>query len=134
MNIKIIEPIGESETAIGSRLKDLLERGGHRLFISDTRGLTDAELIQNVGDADILLLSNRPLSRAVIEACPKLKLISVAFTGIDHVDQVACKARGIILHNAGGLRCPCGQRVSHWSDDCPISPDRFGGRGGPLWR
>jgi D-3-phosphoglycerate dehydrogenase len=102
MNIKIIEPIGESETAIRSRLKDLLERGGHRLFISDTRGFTDAELIQNVGDADILLLSNRPLSRAVIEACPKLKLICVAFTGIDHVDQVACKARGIILHNAAG--------------------------------
>jgi D-3-phosphoglycerate dehydrogenase len=102
MNIKIIEPIGRSETAIRARLKDLLERGGHHLFISDTRGLTDAELTQNISDADILLLSNRPLSRAVIEACPNLKLISVAFTGIDHVDQDACKARGIILHNAAG--------------------------------
>jgi D-3-phosphoglycerate dehydrogenase len=38
----------------------------------------------------------------VIEACPNLKLISVAFTGIDHVDQDACKACGIILHNAAG--------------------------------
>jgi phosphoglycerate dehydrogenase-like enzyme len=102
MNIKIIESIGQSETAIRSRLKDLLEKGGHHLFISDTRGLSDAELIQNVSDADILLLSNRPLSRAVIEACPKLKLICVAFTGIDHVDQDTCKARGIILHNAEG--------------------------------
>ena len=102
MNIKIIEPIGKSEEAIRSRLRDLIERGGHRLFISDTRGMTDAELIKNIGDADILLLSNRPLSRAVIEACPKLKLIFVAFTGIDHVDQEVCKARGIILHNAAG--------------------------------
>ena len=102
MNIKIIEPIGQSEEAIRSRLTDLIERGGHRLFISDTRGMTDAELIKNVSDSDILLLSNRPLSRAVIEACPKLKLICVAFTGIDHVDQEACKARGIILHNAAG--------------------------------
>lgn len=102
MNIKIIEPLGQSETAIKSRLRDLLEKGGHRLFIYDTRGMTDAELIKNVSDADILLLSNRPLSRAVIEACPKLKLICVAFTGIDHVDQDACKARGIILHNAEG--------------------------------
>ena len=65
MNIKIIEPIGQSETAIRSRLKDLLEKGGHSLFIFDTRGLTDAELIQNVGDADILLMINRSLSRAV---------------------------------------------------------------------
>lgn len=102
MIIEIIEPIGQSETTIRSRLKDLLEKGGHRLFICDTRGLSDAELIKQVSDADVLLLSNRPLSRAVIEACPNLKLICVAFTGIDHVDQEACKARGIILHNAGG--------------------------------
>ena len=102
MNIRIIEPIGQSETAIRARLKDLLEKGGHHLFICDTRGLTDGELIQNVRDADILLLSNRPLSRPVIEACPNLKLICVAFTGIDHVDQEACKARGIILQNAAG--------------------------------
>ena len=102
MNIKIIEPIGQLETAIRARLKDLLEKGGHHLFIFDTRGLTDGELIQNVRDADILLLSNRPLSRPVIEACPNLKLICVAFTGIDHVDQEACKARGIIVHNAAG--------------------------------
>lgn len=102
MIIKIIEPIGQSEAAIRSRLKDLLEKGGHRLFICDTRGLTDAELIKHVSDADVLLLSYRPLSRAVIEACSNLKLICVAFTGIDHVDQEACKARGIILHNAAG--------------------------------
>jgi len=102
VNIKIIEPIGQSEEAIRSRLRDLIQKGGHRLFISDTRGMTDAELIENIRDADILLLSNRPLSKAVIEACPKLKLICVAFTGVDHVDQEACKARAIVLHNAAG--------------------------------
>ena len=102
MKIKVIEPIGESETAIRSRLKNRLEKGGHQLYFCDTRGWIDAELIPQVSDADVLLLSNRPLSRAVIEACPKLKLICVAFTGIDHVDQDACKARGIILLNAAG--------------------------------
>jgi phosphoglycerate dehydrogenase-like enzyme len=102
MTIRIIEPIGQSEIAIRSRLQNLLENGGHRLFISDTRGLTDAELLQQVSDADVLLLSYRPLSRTVIEGCPYLKLICVAFTGIDHVDQEACTAHGIILHNAAG--------------------------------
>ena len=86
MNIKIIEPIGQSETAIRARLKDLLEKGGHHLFICDTRGLTDGELIQNVRDADILLLSNRPLSRPVIEACPNI-LINTARGPV--VDQSA---------------------------------------------
>src|SRR5260370_11872867 len=113
MNIKIIEPIGQSEAAIRSRLKDVLEKGGHNLFICDTRGLTDAELIQNVSDADVLLLSNRLLSPAVIEACPRLKLICVAFTGIDHADQDACKARRILLHNAAGYAVPSVSESAH---------------------
>jgi phosphoglycerate dehydrogenase-like enzyme len=102
MLIKIIEPIGESEDGIRARIGNLLDEGGHGLFVCDTRGMPDAALITVVKDADILVLSNRPLSRSVINACPKLKLICVAFTGIDHVDQEACKKRGIVLHNAAG--------------------------------
>ena len=102
MNIKIIEPIGQSETAIRFRLEDRLKEGNHRLNFCDTRGLADAELIPEINDADVLLISNRPLSATVIEACPSLKLICIAFTGVDHVDQNACKARGIVVHNAAG--------------------------------
>ena len=102
MIIKMIEPIGQSEDAIRARIGNLLDEGGHGLFVCDTRGMSDADLIKLIKDADILLLSNRPLSGNVINACPKLKLICVAFTGIDHVDQEACKQRGIVLHNAAG--------------------------------
>src|SRR4029077_6022746 len=102
MIIKIIEPIGESEDAIRSRIGDLIDEGGHQLLLCDTRGLADADLIKVIKDADVLFLSNRPLSGNAIKACPKLKLICVAFTGVDHVDQEACKARGIIAQNAAG--------------------------------
>ena len=102
MNIKIIEPIGQSEAGIRSRLEDRMKKGDHRVEFCDTRGLTDAELIPKIRDADVLLISNRPLSRRVIEACPSLKLICVAFTGVDHVNQNACKARRIVVHNAAG--------------------------------
>ena len=102
MIIKIIEPIGQSEDAIRARLGHLLNEGGHQVFVCDTRGMPDAGLINVIKDTDILLLSNRPISGDVINACPKLKLICVAFSGIDHVDQAACKAHGIILHNAAG--------------------------------
>src|ERR1700733_3986211 len=102
MIIKIIEPIGESEEAIRSRVGRLLDEGGHSIFVCDPRGMADVDFIKLVKDADVLLLSNRPLSANVISACRNLKLICVAFTGIDHVDQEACKARGIILHNAAG--------------------------------
>src|SRR5258707_1242798 len=79
MNIKIIEPIGKSEAAIRSRLKDIFEKGGHNLFICDTRGLTDVELIQNVSDAYVVLLRNRPLSRAVIEGVELDDLLGGSF-------------------------------------------------------
>ncbi len=102
MEIYLIEPIGQSEEAIRARLAHLLEASGHRLNVCDTRGMSDAELIHQVQNADALLLTNRPLSAAVIEACPHLKLICVAFTGLDHVDQAACQARGISLYNAAG--------------------------------
>ena len=103
MIIKIIEPIGQSEDAIRARIGDLLEEGGHSLVVCDSRGMADTDLIKVTKDADVLLLSNRPLSGNVIKACPKLKLICVAFTGIDHVDQETCKNRGIVIHNAAGF-------------------------------
>jgi D-3-phosphoglycerate dehydrogenase len=102
MIIKIIEPIGQSEDAVRARIGNLLDEGGHALFFCDTRGMPDAEVITVVKDADVLVLSNRPLSANVINASPKLMLICVAFTGIDHVDQEACKSRGIVVHNAAG--------------------------------
>lgn len=40
--------------------------------------------------------------REVIAACPNLKFISVAFTGVDHVDVALCKERGIKISNAAG--------------------------------
>jgi phosphoglycerate dehydrogenase-like enzyme len=102
MLIKIIEPIGISEDEIRFRVGDLVDEGGHQLLMCDTRGLADDDLIKVVKDADVLLLSNRPLSGPVIDACPNLKLICVAFTGVDHVDQEACKTRGIMVQNAAG--------------------------------
>jgi phosphoglycerate dehydrogenase-like enzyme len=82
MIIKIIEPIGISDNAIRARIGDLIEEGGHQLLVCETRGLADADLIKVIKDGDVLLLSNRPLSGSVINACSKLKLICVAFTGV----------------------------------------------------
>ena len=47
------------------------------------------------------MIANMPLSGEVITACEQLKFIDVAFTGVDHVDLSAAKAKGIkvsIIH------------------------------------
>ena len=58
--------------------------------------------IQEIGDADIVMIANMPLSGKVISACPNLKFIDVAFTGVDHVDLQAAKEKGIAVSNASG--------------------------------
>lgn len=43
-----------------------------------------------------------PLRAEVINSCSKLKYIDVAFTGVDHVDLEAARAKGIQVSNAAG--------------------------------
>ena len=38
----------------------------------------------------------------MIRASKELKLLSVAFTGIDHIDMDACKEQGVVICNAAG--------------------------------
>ena len=38
------------------------------------------------------MIANMPLRGEVIAACPNLKYIDVAFTGVDHVDLEAARA------------------------------------------
>lgn len=40
------------------------------------------------------MIANMPLSGKVISACPNLKFIDVAFTGVDHVDLQAAREKG----------------------------------------
>ena len=53
-------------------------------------------------DSDIVMIANNPLPDSVIERCEKIKMLDVAFTGIDHVGQKACKEKGVVICNAAG--------------------------------
>lgn len=55
-----------------------------------------------VRDAEVMILANMPMPAEVIRACPKLKFIDVAFTGVDHVGLDAARERGIAVSNASG--------------------------------
>ncbi len=61
-----------------------------------------AVLIERSKDADVLVFSNIPFRKEVLEHCKNLKYIAVAFTGVDHIDIDYCKERGIAVSNASG--------------------------------
>ena len=101
MKIICMEPLGVSPEKIAS-LAAPLETAGHEFVYYTTKETDQDKLLARVKDADILMLANQPLSAAIIEQCPNLKLIDIAFTGVDHVGLEAARARGILACNAAG--------------------------------
>ena len=101
MKITILEPLGVSEEQLREIAKPITDKG-HELIIHNEKS-TDTEVLkERVKDTDALIIANSPLKKEVIEAAENLKMISVAFTGFDHVDLESCKERGITVSNAAG--------------------------------
>lgn len=101
MNIVILEPLGVSDSLLENLSRPLKEQG-HSLTAYTTRPANEAEQTARAKEADVLIIANQPLGRAVLEKCPHVKLISVAFTGVDHLDTAYARSRGICVCNAAG--------------------------------
>lgn len=99
MKIVEIEPIF-TQPSTRDKFKSLL--GEHHFMSFSDRPANDMELVSRASDADAIIVSNIPMPKAIISQCKNLKMISVAFTGIDHIDMEECKARGIAVRNAAG--------------------------------
>lgn len=70
------------------------------LTVYDRTSLTDeAEIIQRIGDAEMVFTNKTPISRTVIDACPGLKFISLLATGYNVVDYLYAAERGIPVTN-----------------------------------
>ena len=68
----------------------------------DTRTTDVEELVRRGRDADIIAIGNLPFPREVLEKCENVKMLAVAFTGLDHVDLKYCEERGIKVQNCAG--------------------------------
>ena len=100
MNIVLLESLAIDDTQLETYAQPLRAQGHD--FKAYLRTNDTAALIEEAKDADILMLANMPLPLEVIEHCPHLKYINIAFTGVDHVPVAAAKSRGILVSNASG--------------------------------
>lgn len=101
MKIVVMEPLGVALEKINA-LAAALQAAGHEFVYYTSKETQQDKLLARVQDADIIMLANQPLSAEIINACPKLKMLSVAFTGVDHIALAACHARNILVCNAAG--------------------------------
>lgn len=97
--VVLMESLGISDEAL-SGLEAQFSREAEFTAYEKTSDVQ--KLIRQAQDADAIILANMPFPAQVITACPKLKFIDVAFTGVDHIGLDAAKAQQITVSNASG--------------------------------
>jgi len=101
MKIIAVEPIGMSSAQIAG-FEEEFARSGNQFVCFPDRNENPKVLIERMHDADVVIISNIKLDRTTLSACPKLKMLSVAFTGLDHIDLEYCSNKEIAVYNASG--------------------------------
>lgn len=101
MNISLLEPIGVSKDKIEELAAGLMEKG-HTFTYYDIKTTDIGELKTRSVGQDIVMIANNPYPAEIVEASTVLKMISVAFTGIDHIGTQTCKEKEVMICNAAG--------------------------------
>lgn len=101
MKLVIIEPLGVDAEWFLSLAREKLP-ADLEIVCHDTQTTDPGELIARGQDADIIAVSNLPLPKEVIRGCKKLKMLSVAFTGVDHIAMDQCRQQGVLVSNCAG--------------------------------
>ena len=101
MKIVFLEPLGLKVPQIEAAC-DGLKKAGHEVVVYPDRNENFDELKRRAEGAEVVIESNIPLRKDFFDACPDLKMLSIAFTGLDHIDMEECQRRGIVVKNAAG--------------------------------
>ncbi|MDL2297060.1 NAD(P)-binding domain-containing protein [Bacteroidales bacterium OttesenSCG-928-B11] len=101
MKIIAVEPIGMSSAQMSFYEKQFARMGHQFIWFPDRK--EDPEiLIQRMRYADVVIISNIRLDSKTIAACTNLKMLAVAYNGLDHIDTEYCEEQGIPVYNASG--------------------------------
>ncbi|GAB3555989.1 C-terminal binding protein [Spelaeicoccus albus] len=79
---------------------DLLEKHGFEVRVLGTRD--PREIIAGAREADALLPGYAPITREIIEALPRLKVVALMSMGFDYVDLDAAGEHGVWVTNVPG--------------------------------
>ena len=96
MNVLICDPISPKGIAL------LQQRPELKVTVLEKR-LSEAELLSLVKETDAMVVrSETKITRKVIEAAPKLRVVGRAGVGVDNVDIEAATQRGVVVMNTPG--------------------------------
>ena len=101
MKVTFLGPLGipqeQLKAMVESSLGELVEATYY-----DTRAEDAETLTERSKGADCVVLSNIRYGEDIISQLPDLKMICVAFTGVDLIDVEYCRSKGIMVCNCAG--------------------------------
>ena len=105
MSASIVVPDDFPSVFTGTAAEQRLRALGNVRIHTERGADRPDELITRIADAEVVLsLRNHSrYSPRVLDAAPRLKLISLWGTGVDNVDLEVCRARGIQVTNTPGV-------------------------------
>ena len=76
-----------------------VEALGDCAYYDSTDYANPAEIIEHIGDAEVILVNKVPVTEEIFAACPDLKFICETATGYNNIDLQAAKKHGVIVSN-----------------------------------
>ena len=101
MKVVFLEPLGIGNDRLAEIVEGTVGSAAEFQYYPDRVEAEDV-LIERSQGADCVVLSNMKYGTEIISKCPQLKMICVAFTGVDLVDVDYCRERGIRVCNCAG--------------------------------
>ncbi|MDO9068362.1 MAG: NAD(P)-dependent oxidoreductase [Deltaproteobacteria bacterium] len=95
----LIQTLGVPRELVQQRFAEILP--GHSLIWKGSELAEGKPLAELVGGAKYLITGSLPIDGQTIRNCA-LSMISISFTGYDHVDLAACREKGIAVCNTPG--------------------------------
>lgn len=63
---------------------------------------TEAQILERAADAEVIVANKAPITQAVIDALPKLKLVAIVATGYNNVALPAARNKNVAVCNVSG--------------------------------
>lgn len=101
MLVKLLEPLLVDDKII-DELSSKLKSKGHDFVSYERKPIDFNELNERISDADIAIVANYPVPDEILENAKKLKMLSVAFTGVDHIGLQGARNNKIKICNSAG--------------------------------
>lgn len=99
LEVILIQTLGVPRELVQQRFAEILPE--HSLVWKGSELAEGKPLADLVGNAKYIITGSLPIDGKTIRNCA-LSMISISFTGYDHVDLAACKEKGIAVYNTPG--------------------------------